>query len=115
MSGRELSTGDTVLLVGTKRGIFQLSSSDREHWTCQAPSLIGHRVYNAVLDQRQGARLFAADNGDFFGSFVRYSDDFGTTWHEPVSRLRKRAARVSRTSGPSCREGRMSQEWSTWE
>jgi hypothetical protein len=83
MSGRELSTGDTVLLVGTKRGLFQLSSPDRENWMCEAPSLAGHRVYSAVLDQREGTRLFAADNGDFFGSFVRYSDDFGTTWHEP--------------------------------
>ena len=83
MSGRELSTGDTVLLVGTKRGLFQLSSPDRENWTCEAPLLPGHRIYASVLDQREGARLFAADNGDFFGSFVRYSDDFGRTWHEP--------------------------------
>jgi photosystem II stability/assembly factor-like uncharacterized protein len=83
MSGRELSTGDTVLLVGTKRGLFQLSSPDREHWTCAAPSLAGHRIFSAVLDQREGARLFAADNDDFFGSFVRYSDDFARTWHEP--------------------------------
>jgi len=27
--------------------------------------------------------MFAADNGDFFGTFLRYSDDFGQTWHEP--------------------------------
>ena len=83
MSGRELSTGDTVLLVGTKRGLFQLSSPDRENWTCEAPYLPGHRIYSSVLDQREGTRLYVADNGDFFGSFVRYSDDFGRTWHEP--------------------------------
>ncbi|HEU5366846.1 MAG TPA: hypothetical protein VFU69_00210, partial [Ktedonobacterales bacterium] len=30
-----------------------------------------------------GYRLFAADNGVFFGNFVRYSDDWGQTWQEP--------------------------------
>jgi len=27
--------------------------------------------------------MFATDNGDFFGTFLRYSDDFGQTWHDP--------------------------------
>src|SRR5215469_11603074 len=81
--GRELSTGDTVLLVGTKRGLYLLSSPDRETWTCETPFLGGRRIFSGVLDQRAGARLFAAENGDFFGSFVRYSDDFGHTWQEP--------------------------------
>ncbi|MGO8947568.1 MAG: WD40/YVTN/BNR-like repeat-containing protein [Ktedonobacterales bacterium] len=79
----EVSSGDIVLLVGTKRGLFLLSSSDRETWNYQSPFLGGHRIYSAVLDQRAGARIFAADNGDFFGTFVRYSDDFGSTWQEP--------------------------------
>jgi photosystem II stability/assembly factor-like uncharacterized protein len=81
---RELSAGDTVLLVGTKRGLFLLSSGDRETWTCESPSLGGHRIFSAVLDQRAGTRIFAADNGDFFGTFLRYSDDLGSTWHEPA-------------------------------
>src|SRR5215469_12851715 len=81
--GRELSAGDTVLLVGTKRGLYQLSSPDRETWTCETPYLGGRRIFSAVLDQRAGARLYAAENGDFFGSFIRYSDDFGHTWQEP--------------------------------
>lgn len=75
--------GTVVLLVGTKRGLFLLSSQDRVTWNIAEPSLKGHSVFNAALDQRGGYRLFAADNGVFFGSFVRYSDDFGQTWHEP--------------------------------
>ncbi len=76
--------GTVVLAVGTKRGLFLLTSRDREHWDVQTTSLSGHhRVYSATFDQRNGCRLFAADNGDFFGSFLRYSDDFGETWQEP--------------------------------
>jgi photosystem II stability/assembly factor-like uncharacterized protein len=84
MMRRELHSGDVLLLVGTKRGLFLLSSPDRETWTCEEPTISGHRIYSAALDQRNGRpRLFATDNGDFFGTFLRYSDDFGATWQEP--------------------------------
>ncbi len=77
-------TGDTVVLVGTKRGLFMLSSRDRITWDCAPVGLAGTRVYYAALDQRGGRRrIFAADNGDFFGTFLRYSDDFGQSWVEP--------------------------------
>ena len=75
--------GTVLVLVGTKRGLFLLNSRDRETWDVEAAGLPGHRVYYATLDQRDGHRLFAADNDDFFGVFLRYSDDFGQNWHEP--------------------------------
>ncbi len=76
--------GDTVALLGTKRGLYLLRSRDRITWECAPTTLAGTRVYNATLDQRGGRhRIYAADNGDFFGTFLRYSDDFGQTWHEP--------------------------------
>jgi Neuraminidase (sialidase) len=75
--------GTTLLLVGTKRGLFLLHSHDRKEWDITGPLLKGRRIFYATLDQRDGHRLFAADNGDFFGSFLRYSDDFGQTWQEP--------------------------------
>lgn len=75
--------GSTVLAVGTKRGLFLLTSPDRVKWTVEAVSLKGRRIFHAILDQRSSHRLFAAENGDFFGSFLRYSDDFGQTWQEP--------------------------------
>jgi photosystem II stability/assembly factor-like uncharacterized protein len=73
-----------LLAVGTKRGLFVLTSKDRKTWKVEGPHLAGHRVFHAALDQRNGARLFATDNGDFFGTYVRYSDDFGRTWKEPT-------------------------------
>jgi photosystem II stability/assembly factor-like uncharacterized protein len=75
--------GTTLLAVGTKRGLFFLTSQDRKTWSCEPPAFKGTRVFYAKLDQRDGHRLFAAQNGDFFGSFLHYSDDFGTTWNEP--------------------------------
>ncbi len=75
--------GTVLVLVGTKRGLFLLSSHDRKTWETHSTAMHGNRVFYATLDQRQGCRLFAADNGDFFGTFIRYSDDFGQTWHDP--------------------------------
>lgn len=75
--------GTVVVLVGTKRGLFLLTSRDRKTWDVETTAMNGSRVFFATLDQRNGQRLFAADNGDFFGSFLRYSDDFGQTWQDP--------------------------------
>jgi len=80
---RKYLKGTVVLSVGTKRGLFVLTSRDRRSWKAEGPYLVGQRVYHAALDLRNGARLFAAANGDFFGCSLRYSDDFGRTWQEP--------------------------------
>lgn len=83
-----LASGTVFLLVGTKRGLFVLTSRDRVTWTVERLALPGTRVFNAVYDPRLGGRVFAADNGDFFGTFLRYSDDLGETWHEPRQGIR---------------------------
>jgi hypothetical protein len=82
-------SGTVQLLVGTKRGLYLLTSPDRKNWRIECQAIDGHRVYNAVRDTRNGAgpngtgRIFATDNGDFFGTFLRYSDDMGASWQEP--------------------------------
>jgi photosystem II stability/assembly factor-like uncharacterized protein len=84
MVSTSFPAGTFVLLVGTKRGLFTLTSPDRKDWTVAGETLRGTRVFNAILDQRGGSpRMFATDNGDFFGTFLKYSDDFGATWQEP--------------------------------
>jgi len=82
-TSRSYTKGTVLLLVGTKRGLFLISSRDRQSWAVEEQTLKGTRVFNAVLDSRNGRRMFAADNGDFFGTFLRYSDDLGATWQEP--------------------------------
>ena len=80
---KRYSPGTVVLAVGTKRGLFLLTSQDRVHWTVEPTALNGNKIFYAVFDPRADYRLFATDNGDFFGTFLRYSDDFGQTWQEP--------------------------------
>ncbi|MEO7000825.1 MAG: sialidase family protein [Ktedonobacterales bacterium] len=79
----KLHTGDTLLLLGTKRGLYVARSRDRKTWTFEPTTLAAMPIYYATLDQREKQRIFAAENGAFFGSFLRYSDDLGDTWHEP--------------------------------
>ena len=84
MAQRKRYTAGTIMLtVGTKRGLFLLTSTDRTHWTIENTALNDTRVFYAILDPRADYRLFATDNGDFFGAFLRYSDDFGQSWQEP--------------------------------
>lgn len=84
-----MESGTTILLAGTKRGLFLFScadrGADRRAWTSHGPILTGGQVYNAVLDQRGDAppRLFAADNHDIYGATIKFSDDLGATWREP--------------------------------
>src|SRR5260221_263394 len=80
-----LQPGTILLTVGTKRGLFFLTSPDRQTWQFQGPFFQGSRVFNAAVDKRAARRrISAAVNGDFFGSFVHYSDDFGETWQDPA-------------------------------
>ena len=69
MSSATYPRGTTVLLIGTKRGLFTATSSDRQCWNVERTGLTGNRVFNAVYDTRNGGRMFATDNGDFFGNF----------------------------------------------
>lgn len=75
--------GTTVLLVGTKRGLFICTSRDREKWQIEPTGLNNQPVFYAILDQRDSHRIFAAENTEIFGSFIHYSDDFGETWQDP--------------------------------
>src|SRR5438105_15489507 len=81
-------SGSVLLLVGTKRGLFVLSSENRRDWAIKEHTLPGVVVYNATLDQRGGSpRMFATDNNVFFGCKLMYSDDLGKTWQEPSKNI----------------------------
>lgn len=84
MAKKGYPAGTAVLLAGTKRGLFLFTSKDRVEWRSEGSILPGNgQIYNAILDTRSDPpRLFAADNHFVFGAQVRYSDDFGGTWHE---------------------------------
>ena len=57
-----VSRGDVLLLLGTRKGAFVLSSdSSRKDWSLSGPHWAGIDVFHAAYDPRDGA-IFAAIN-----------------------------------------------------
>ncbi|HVE47036.1 MAG TPA: hypothetical protein VNA57_09870 [Acidimicrobiales bacterium] len=80
----EASAGDVVVLVGTAKGLFTLTSSDRRRWNLNGPWFPGEEIYAAVLDCRGGrARLLAGATSSHWGPSIYRSDDLGGSWEEP--------------------------------
>src|SRR5262249_4707951 len=52
--------GQTLLLVGTRKGCFLVESEDRRDWTIRGPFCEGWPVYHAVHDAGTGAIYAAA-------------------------------------------------------
>jgi photosystem II stability/assembly factor-like uncharacterized protein len=79
------SEGDVLLLVGTMKGAFVVSSSaERREWRVHGPHFRGETVYSLAFDQRGGrTRMLAGTQSFHWGSVVRASDDFGATWSAP--------------------------------
>lgn len=66
-----------TLLAGTTKGLFRLTSDDRENWQVTGPFCDGWPINHAV-----GAEggLWAAGGGDWFGAGVWRSSDGGESW-----------------------------------
>src|SRR4051794_41412182 len=69
----------TTLLVGTRKGLFVLTSGDRESWDVSGPLLKGWEVFHAIADSRDGA-VYAATNSFVYGGTGHRSEDRGETW-----------------------------------
>jgi hypothetical protein len=75
----------TVLLaIGTKKGLWLATSTDRETWTLSDPLFLMEEIPSVGIDTRGGTtRLFAGRMSWHFGPCIAHSDDLGTTWTEP--------------------------------
>ena len=70
----------TVLLVGTRKGLFMLESdADRRDWSLRGPYCEGWPVYHSVLDPGTGT-IYAAAASEWHGAGVWRSRDMGETW-----------------------------------
>ncbi|HET9801687.1 MAG TPA: protein kinase, partial [Candidatus Acidoferrum sp.] len=77
--------GDFVLLVGTTKGAFILrSNTQRKRWEVGGPYFHGNSVYAMAYDNRAGRRRIWASTSNFWGTVLRFSDDFGKSWTNPV-------------------------------
>ena len=76
--------GDVLLLVGTMKGAFLLRSNGRRsHWDVIGPAFHGQAVYTLAFDTRQNRHRLWASTSSFWGTMLRWSDDFGRTWTNP--------------------------------
>jgi len=91
--------GTTLLLVGTTKGAFVLTSdTSRKEWTLDGPHFPGESVYALAYDERNGRRrTLAATRSFHWGSTIRLSDDFGASWTGPE----RQSVRFPESSGLS--------------
>lgn len=76
--------GDFLLLVGTTKGAFILrSNAKRQRWEIGGPYFHGHNVYALAYDSREGRQRIWASTQNYWGTFLRSSDDFGKRWTNP--------------------------------
>lgn len=75
---------DTVLLAGTRKGLFiGRSDADRSSWSWDKPLFPMEEIYSAAIDTRGATpRLLAGATSPHWGPQVFRSDDLGRTWDE---------------------------------
>lgn len=78
----DVKKGDTVLAVGTRKGLFVLHSRDRKRWRTRGPWFEGTSVHHAIPDRRDGRTLFAAVTSDHWGPSVQRSTSWGARWQK---------------------------------
>ncbi len=69
----------TLLLAGTKKGLFIFTTDDRLAWRMLGPFLPGKEITHAMFDPRTG-QIFATVNDSWFGCEIMRSSDLGETW-----------------------------------
>jgi len=75
-----IKKGDTVVLVGTRKGLFLFHSRDRRRWQSRGPYFEGQTIRHAILDPRDGKTVYAGATSEHWGSTVARTTNalFGT-------------------------------------
>lgn len=77
----DVKKGETVVVVGTRKGLFLFHSRDRKRWRSRGPYFEGGEVRHAVLDPRDGRTVYAGIGSEHWGAVVARSTNFGGKWH----------------------------------
>ncbi|WP_419856905.1 WD40/YVTN/BNR-like repeat-containing protein [Candidatus Palauibacter irciniicola] len=86
------TNGGGTLLLGTTKGAFLARPRDGGGegdggWELDGPHFPGEEVYAMAYDDRGGrSRLWAAPHSPFWGTTLRFSDDFGASWSGKAER-----------------------------
>ena len=80
-----MAAKSTVVLVGTRKGLFVLlGDAKRKKWRAEGPHFLGQIVNHAVQNPNTGTMLVAARAGHL-GPTVFRSTDVGQNWKEAAS------------------------------
>ena len=86
--------GETVVVAGTRKGLFLFHSADRKRWASRGPYFEGDTIRHAILDPEDGKTLYAGVTSEHWGMVVARTKDFGGKWTIP-----KEGPRFSKESG----------------
>ncbi len=74
----------TILAIGTKKGLWFATSSDRKTWNVSRPHFLNEEVPSVEFDTRGGrTRILVGIRSEHWGPTVLHSDDLAETWSEP--------------------------------
>lgn len=90
----DVKKGDTLLVVGTRKGLFMFNSRDRKRWSSRGPFFEGDTIRHAILDPNDGKTVFAGITSEHWGTVVARTTNFGGKWKVP-----KEGPRFSKESG----------------
>jgi photosystem II stability/assembly factor-like uncharacterized protein len=72
---------ETLLMIGTRKGLWLARSSDRRTWTVEGPDDPVNEIHSVAIDKRgDHARLLMGSRSWHWGTQVMHSDDLGQTW-----------------------------------
>ena len=79
--GQSPQKGDVLLLAGTRKGAFILSSGPgRKDWAITGPHHAGSDVFHMAYDGQGTGKVYAAVNHTIWGPRMEISPDIGQTW-----------------------------------
>src|ERR687888_321692 len=99
----------TLLLIGTRKGVFFLESNDRKTWELHGPFCEGWPVYHVIHDPQNGA-VYAAAASEWHGQTVWRSGDLGETWtqsSEGIAYDAESGRKISKVSTLAVSDGRL--------
>lgn len=73
----------TILGIGTRKGLWLARSADRATWELEGPHFLMSEVLSLLFDTRAGRnRLTVGFRSSHWGPSLQHSDDLGQTWVE---------------------------------
>ena len=80
-AGQSPKKGDVLVLVGTRKGAFILSSGqNQKDWAISGSYHAGSDVFHVTYNGRGSGKVYAAVNTMIWGPHVEISPDLGQTW-----------------------------------